>query len=436
MSVISKLTAVFLISLMFYSGVAKAQFSPPEPLDYSKTVISLMTVGRSTQLHARMGHSILRIQDFSNNMDYLANWGMFDFRDPLFIPKFLRGGLQYRMAFSPFDRTISYYRDVERRSVTEDELDLTDLQKKRLIEKIIWNARPENIYYSYQFFRNNCATKPRDYLDYALNGGLRAQLNIGGSGVSYRDYVWENMASNIFVGWILDAAFNGDTDVTLTKWDELFYPPKLRDHLRNSEAVDDNGQLSTGRKLVRARRVLVDLPEMDAAWIDGYQVTAMLSGLPMALVLLIFGLGLRRPVSAVLQSIQFRLFGLVSLWWGLTTGLLGIIHLVAWLFSSHTDLYHNINLILFWPLDWVVMIPTFGMMIRGRPFSPTRWLTIGFWQKFAQFHLVSALVYVVFAHSGLIHQNSKRVMIYMLPLSLLYYWLMLLFAKDAVKQNQ
>jgi len=62
------------------SGQGLAQdFIPPLPSDFEATRISLMTVGLGTSLYSRYGHTMLRIQDPSNNLDYMVNWGIFDF---------------------------------------------------------------------------------------------------------------------------------------------------------------------------------------------------------------------------------------------------------------------------------------------------------------------------------------------------------------------
>lgn len=408
---------------------------PPVPQDYNQVVISLMTVGRSSQLHARMGHSIIRVQDFSNNYDYLANWGMFDFRDPLFIPKFFRGDLLYRMAFSPFERTISYYRDVEKRAVFEDVIDLTTQQKKKLIEKILWNAKPENVYYSYQFFRNNCATKPRDYLDLAMDGGLRQQLENIQAQSTYREYVWHNMASNLIVGWGLDVIFNSDTDISLTSWQELFYPLKLKEYLRSLNHVDDSGQVISGRPLVSESRVLVDLPELKASSFNGYSLTALLTGMPLIFALAMFIRARRSLNGKSSQSIYLRMWGFVSIWWGGTSGFFGIIHSLAWLLSSHTDLYHNVNITLFWPIDGLLVVRGFQLLSSGKVPNSGKILSIGFWRIFAQIHLVLAVAYVIFAYLGLTQQRSERVMLCMVPLSLLYYGGMILLIKDPNRAN-
>lgn len=419
--------------LLLSSARATADFIPPVPTDYTKVKVSLLTVGRGVQLHARMGHSILRVQDFSNQMDYLVNWGMFNFQDPLFIPKFFRGVLMYRMAFSPYQQTVDYYRNHEQRSVYEDELSLTPKQKQILINKIIWNAQPQNVHYPYQYFRNNCATIPRDYLDLALSGGISKQLGNLLQPETYRDYVWQNISSNILVGWALDVIFNSDTDIQLTRFEQMFYPINLRKYLNILSQVDDTGRPLLGSPLVVNSRLLVDLPEPGDSFLNGYRLSSFIMGLPLLLIYVVAWIS-RRGDSKLLAW-QNRFYGFVSLWWGMTAGFFGCAHFFMWLFSSHTDLHHNSNIVLFWPIEFLVIVPGVYLGLSGKSFHSIRFLKIGFWRTFAQIHIISIFVYVIFAYSPLNTQDVQRVITYMVPLSLLYYLGMLLMVRGHFNTN-
>jgi bisphosphoglycerate-independent phosphoglycerate mutase (AlkP superfamily) len=53
------------------------------------------------------------------------------------------------------------------RSVTEQVLNFTLEEKNRLYNALVENYKPENRYYAYDFFRDNCATRVRDMLELA-----------------------------------------------------------------------------------------------------------------------------------------------------------------------------------------------------------------------------------------------------------------------------
>jgi hypothetical protein len=361
--------------------------------------------------------------DPSNNLDYLVNWGIFDYSDPFFIPKFFRGVMIYQLGFTGTGPTINYYQDVERRPIVESELMLTPLQKQRLFEKIFWNALPENYKYSYQYFRNNCATITRDYLDDVLGGALKAKYQSVSADVTYRDYSRQNFASHSFVGWGLDVLFNSDTDRILSRWDEMFYPPKLREYLAKIPSFDDKGNAHPYLKLLSQQTVVVNLPEPRRYAIDGYVLTWIISGAPLFMIgMLMHSRG--RHSRSDLPAWCFRLFGIASFWWGGTHGFFGLIHLGAWMFSSHTDLHGNVNMLLFWPVDMLNLVLGIQMGILGRGWGFNGRLSRGFWQKFAKLHILVIPVFVMVSISGLSSQNTSRVLAYLAPLSLLYYIVM------------
>lgn len=396
---------------------------PPMPKDVEKTRVSLMTVGSGEALYSRYGHSMLRVMDSSNNVDYLVNWGIFDYSDPLFIPKFFSGVMIYQLGFTGTGPTIDYYREVERRPIVESELILTPRQKRKLFDKIFWNALPENYKYPYQYFRNNCATITRDYLNEVLGGALKSKYQEVSAGVTYRDYSRQNFASNTIVGWGLDVLFNSDTDRVLSRWEEMFYPPKLREYLAKMPSVDDEGRAHPYLKLLSQQNVLVNLPEPRHDAIDGYYLTWVVSGGPLMVIGMMMLVGWRRS-SLDLPAWCFRLFGFVSLWWGMTHGFFGLVHSGAWMFSSHTDFHRNVNMIIFWPIDMLVLVLGIQMGILDRQWRFKGRLSRGFWHKFAKLHIVSLLAFAIISISGLSSQNTDRVLAYLAPLSLLYYTVM------------
>jgi len=418
----------FFMLLLTVIGVANRPIHgqglvPPMPRDIEKTRVNLMTVGSGEALYSRYGHTMLRVIDPSNNLDYLVNWGIFDYSDPLFIPKFFRGVMIYQLGFTGTGPTIDYYRDVERRPIVESELILTVRQKRKLFDKIFWNALPQNYKYPYQYFRNNCATITRDYIDEVLGGALKAEYQEVSAGVTYRVYSRQNFASHTIVGWGLDVLFNSDTDRILSRWEEMFYPPRLREYLAKMPSLDDEGRAHPYLKLLSQQNVVVNLPEPSRYAIDGYGLAWVISGIPLFMIVVMI-LARWRQERLDLPSWCFRLFGVVSLWWGMTLGFFGLIHLGAWIFSGHTDLHGNVNMIIFWPVDMLILVLGIQMGILGRAWRFNGRLSRRFWHKFAKLHILALPVFTAVSIFGLSAQNTNRVLTYLVPLSLLYYLVM------------
>ena len=60
----------------------------------------------------------------------------------------------------------------EKRSVVEQELRLTTDDKKKIFATLYTNALPQNRNYPYDFFWDNCATRPRDVFEKVLGSRL------------------------------------------------------------------------------------------------------------------------------------------------------------------------------------------------------------------------------------------------------------------------
>ena len=99
--------------------------------------------------------------------------------------------------------------------------------------------------------------------------------------------------------------------------------------------------------------------------------------------------------------------------------------------SSPTDLHRNLNILLFWPLDMLVLIPGLQLGLFGRTLDLPGFLKLGFWRKLAIFHIAFVPIYVIFAYSGLFVQSVRLVVVYMAPLSLLYYGVMAQLAAES-----
>ncbi|MDT0691960.1 DUF4105 domain-containing protein, partial [Salegentibacter sp. F188] len=57
--------------------------------------ISILTCSPGDEVYSVFGHSAIRIKDKDQSLDWVYNFGMFDFESPNFTFKFIRGKLKY-----------------------------------------------------------------------------------------------------------------------------------------------------------------------------------------------------------------------------------------------------------------------------------------------------------------------------------------------------
>jgi hypothetical protein len=147
-----------LLFLTTFSQVAKAQ-----PETHSGLRISLITCTPGDDLYSIFGHSAIRVIDSVALKDYVFNYGTFDFDDKNFYIKFMRGKLLYFLSMDNTADFISFYQYFNR-GITEQVLQLTD-QEKISIQRFLYNnLKNENKFYQYDFFYDNCTTRPRDII--------------------------------------------------------------------------------------------------------------------------------------------------------------------------------------------------------------------------------------------------------------------------------
>lgn len=149
---------------------AKARIYTPQAAAAPPPRVSLLTAAPGSEVYQLEGHSGLRLQ--FDGRDEVANWGVFDFRTPHFIYRFLKGETDYIVALWPYSLFMSEY-IAEGRTVIEQELDLTPDECRRLIDAVLTAAEPQNRVYRYNYVLDNCATRPVAFIERAVADSLR-----------------------------------------------------------------------------------------------------------------------------------------------------------------------------------------------------------------------------------------------------------------------
>jgi hypothetical protein len=130
---------------------------------------SLITCSPGQEVYALYGHTALRIQNYTTGQDIAFNYGVFSFKQPHFIWRFVRGQCDYMVVPIPWKY---FTREYEERgsSITEQVLNLTPLEANRLYLYMLEVCKPENRQYRYNFLYNNCTTKVRDAIEECIEG--------------------------------------------------------------------------------------------------------------------------------------------------------------------------------------------------------------------------------------------------------------------------
>ena len=318
-----------LLALLLCQGVpAGAQLS-------EQARISLITILPGDAVYAVFGHSAIRVRDPAADLDLLYNYGTFDFGfAPVFVCRFLYGALDYSLDVGSYPLAVVTCGHLEERSILEQDLSLSARQRDDLYRFLEWNARPENRYYRYDFFFDNCATRIRDAFEKVLGEEVRFAPGPD-PGLSFRRLLAPYLAARPFLHAGIDLVLGPAADRVATAREAMFLPAFLReafDRATNTVAGETVPLVTHTRKVV--------WNEAGASG-DG--------SLPWPSILLwgVLGVGLALAVRDLRWGAKGGLgFDRVLLG---GVGTLGLILLFLWLVSLHTVTGRNLNLLWAWP---------------------------------------------------------------------------------------
>lgn len=145
----------------------RAQERPGGIVFGDSAYMSLLTCGPGDDFYTVFGHTAIRLCDTTQGIDWVFNYGVFDFNASHFYLRFAQGDMQYMLyCYSFADFMLEY--QWEKRSVFEQRLLMSNSELNELANALLVNALPENCFYRYEFFHDNCATRARDIIERSL----------------------------------------------------------------------------------------------------------------------------------------------------------------------------------------------------------------------------------------------------------------------------
>ena len=382
---------------------------PPEP--GSELTVTLLTMGVGEEVWEQFGHNALwfhvdRPPSMGGPVDVVYNWGIFDSSQPYFIPHFLEGRMMYSMGGYPYEETLIEYRQRDR-AVWAQELDLSNAQKIALRDFVIWNSQPQNAYYRYDYFRDNCSTRVRDALDRVLGGVIKATYSGRMTPYTYRSETLRLTQRGSLLAAGIDVGLGRPADHELSEYEDMFLPMRFRDYIRNLRISDGHG--GTHPLVKNERMLLGTISHPEPAQPPHWMPIFLTIGLVVAVLFVVVGWRAARG-SARARFTAGTLFSL----WAFIAGILGVILTLLWSITDHTFAYRNENLLLFNPL-WLVLAVLAPMTaVKGRLSRTTRWLTF----VLAGLALIALALHIV----RLSHEANGVIIALALPPTLALVW--------------
>lgn len=250
------------------------------PTDTADTwQVSLITCGPGVEVYNQFGHSAIRMKNVSRNIDLIYNYGIFSFNTPNFVLRFTLGKTDYLLGIQAYQDFVDWYAYCNR-DVREQVLNLSIEEKNTLIGLLNENYKPQNRTYRYNFFYDNCATRPRDLIEKCLQSKLQYadDMTTTSTGQSFRSIVHEFTANNSWSQFGIDLCLGSEADKPISRRAMMFIPLYLEKyfekatilpHERNNNSSREKNKNLVGEKsdgtypLITESKQLVTIPEAD-----------------------------------------------------------------------------------------------------------------------------------------------------------------------------
>lgn len=325
----------------------------PEKAGISKTSIStdtlrvsLLTCSPGEEVYELYGHTAIRVQESLTGNDVVFNYGVFNFNAPHFIYRYVRGETDYMLAVAPFSFFMEDY--IKRGSaVYEQELNFSQPELRKLVDALNKNCQPENCVYRYNFFFDNCATRPRLQIEAAAGSFVKYEEDLDME--TFRQAIYKCTENHLWARFGIDLCLGSEADREMTPLEKLFIPGSLKDAFSRALIMPAKGEY---RDLVRSTVALTPEKPIPADTTISPTTVAFL------LLLLVCGVSIWGVmIDRVWWGIDVVLFG--------AAGCVGCILAFLALFSQHPAVGSNWNLCVFHPFH-LLILPLLIWNARGR----------------------------------------------------------------------
>ena len=200
-------------------------------------IIELYTFGVGRLIWEKWGHGAICVRYRQRARDRCYNFGATDFSDGVGVMwGFLRGDAEFWVALDRPEKMVRLYRNKDR-NIWVQRIPMPQDKAEAMAAKLANDAKPENKYYKYDHFYDNCTTRLRDYIDEAVGGKL-SQAKNKVLPRTMRQMGREGLAEVPALKIIGDLFAARTLDKNPTEWEAMFLPDYLREAVANQLGVE------------------------------------------------------------------------------------------------------------------------------------------------------------------------------------------------------
>ena len=298
--------------------------------NFNRYEISILSIGEGSSLADAFGHTGIRVKDSVLDNDIVFNYGIYDFNAPNFYSNFVKGRPEYKLGIQNYKNFVKGYFK-ENRYIIEHQLDFDKNSTLKIIELLIDNLN--NPYYTYDYLRDNCATRVADIIIENTNNKFKDDKLMSEAILSYRDLIHEKINENSWAALGIDLCLGAIIDKKINTRETFFLPENLMNYLDLYDGDIINRNIIHSPKLKTSYRENLPSPLL---------INFILSLIIIAITIFNFK---NNKWNKSLDTLIF-----------LTTGSIGILIIYLWFFSNHFAGAQNFNFLWAFPFNFAIIL--------------------------------------------------------------------------------
>ena len=316
---------LFALALIFFSLNIYAN----ELENKNRYKISILSIGEGPSLVDAFGHTAIRVKDAQLKNDIVFNFGVYDFNSPNFYSNFVKGRPEYKLAIQNYSNLIQNYIR-QKRYIVEHQLNLDQNSTKIIIDLLIDNLN--NPYYTYDYLRDNCATRVADIIIDNTKKKFKDDKLKYETILSYRDLIHGKINENSWAALGIDLCLGAIIDKKINTRETFFLPENLMNYLDLYE-----GDI--------IKRNIIYSPESEISYRENLPSPLLIN---LILSLIIVAITIFNFKSNKWNKSLDSLIFLIS-------GSIGILIIYLWFFSNHFAGAQNFNFLWAFPLNFALI---------------------------------------------------------------------------------
>lgn len=396
-----------LVLILFSAGLLAAAENPIlEPRPGAELLIKVLIVGQGDPVYLWYGHAAIIVENTRTGRITNYDYGVFDFRQDHFYRNFAMGRLIYGVMDTSLEWRIRQTQS-NRRNYTVYTLNIPEERRSALDLYLRTNVQPGNDSYLYHHYYDNCSTRIRDAIDFALEGEFGEWARGIPAAQTFRQHIHRFSGDHYLIDWVLSFLQGSTIDDRISLWDEMFLPLELESAIKRFSYIDDT---DTRVPLVAGEGTSETYPErMEIPMVreDTWYIPLVIGSI-LGLLLFMLGhlgdIGRRSqiPFTERRRRVRFahRIYTLLNGLLLTPIGLLGTVLLIMSLFTDHDVTYRNENLLIANPFTLWAGVHLLQATFRKTP---------------RRMRVIGGLLLSILALLGMIYTGLKFVFPTMLP---------------------